>query len=259
MRNLIFVMVASAWLAALPVSAEVITRDVTLSGYPVQVDIHSPDTTPRGTVVLIHGFMRFKESMGGHAANLSQEGYLAVVPNLPYLSGKGEKARALVELIDLIRDGSLAAPAERIVLVGFSAGGLTALLAAASPGVVGYIGLDPIDMADEGLEAAKKLSIPSVLLYGPPSTCNADRVARSWSMALPGVLEDRLIEGAGHCDFESPTDGMCTFFCGAVAPVRQQLIAEALVSEVKRLLPVPATEKSMPIRDEKPSSGYSDP
>ncbi len=69
------------------------------------------------------------------------------MPDLTFFDSR-ENAKLLVELIDQLQAGKLAPSVDRIVLVGFSAGGLATLLAAASPSVVGYVGLDSFDRPD---------------------------------------------------------------------------------------------------------------
>jgi dienelactone hydrolase len=232
----LFALVAAAILTN-PVEAAVTTIEVELTGHAVQVELHAPDSPSRAAVVLAHGFMRSRQNMTGHATALAREGVLAVVPELPYRTSSRDNGRALVELIALLRAGKIAGPVDRIVLVGFSSGGLSTLLAAASPGVVGYVGLDPFDRpGGEGLAAAKVLRTPAVLIRGPSSFCNAYRISEPWSAALPMLVEERSIAKASHCDFESPTDRWCTLFCGATDPLRQQTVRDAVLAAVRRLL-----------------------
>lgn len=213
------------------------TVEWTLTGRPVQADVYRPEGTPRGVAILAHGFMRNRATMGGHAEALARQGVLAIVPDLPYVTDSRENAAALVELIARLRSGALGLPHERIVLVGFSAGGLSTLLAAASPGVVGYVGLDAFDRpGGVGLAAAKTLATPAILLRGPPAFCNAFGIATPWALVLPQLVDERLIDGTSHCDFEGPTDSWCTLFCGATDPARQRVIREALLAAVDRLL-----------------------
>jgi hypothetical protein len=107
--------------------------------------------------------------------------------------------------------------------------------------VVGYIGLDAFDRpGGVGLQAARQLAVPSKLLRAPPSFCNAYSISAPWAAALPPPTEDRLIDGATHCDFESPTDGACTLFCGATDPARQRIVRQTLVDAVRAWLPAPA-------------------
>ena len=73
-------------------------------------------------------------------------------------------------LVARLREGAWGHRVERVVLVGFSAGGLSALLAAGTPGVAGYIGLDAFDRpSGAGREAARALVVPAILLHGPPA------------------------------------------------------------------------------------------
>jgi dienelactone hydrolase len=228
-----------ACLSAPLAQAEVTTVDTTLTGRQVRINVYRPDTTPRGAFVLAHGFMRSRATMAEHAAALAHEGVLAIAPDLPYLTDSRDNARALVELIAQIRNGAFAPPVDHVVMVGFSAGGLAALLAAASPGVVGYVGLDPFDRpGGEGLAAAKTLAVPVLLLRGAPTFCNAYGISQPWGAVLPKLLEERLIEGASHCDFEAPTDRWCTFFCGATDPARQQAVRATLLKAAQRFLPI---------------------
>lgn len=230
-----------AWLVlsgtGLPGDAAPIVVDFTLTGRPVQADLYRPEGPPRGAVVLAHGFLRHRATMAGHADALAQQGLLALVPDLPYITDSRENGAALVELIARIRAGALGQPVDRIVLVGFSAGGLSTLLAAASPGVVGYVGLDAFDRpGGVGLAAAKVLRTPAILLRGPPSFCNAFGIATPWALVLPNLVDERVIDGTSHCDFESPTDSWCTLACGATDPARQRTIREALLTALNRLL-----------------------
>jgi pimeloyl-ACP methyl ester carboxylesterase len=175
--------------------------------------------------------------MAGHAAALGQAGLWAVVPDLPYLMDSRDNARALRDLMDALREGAAGPPLERFVLVGFSAGGLAALLAADAPGVVGYIGLNPFDRPGRvGLAAARKLQIPAFLLRGPSAACNAYGIADPWLDALPNLVEDRQLEAASHCDFEAPTDRLCRTICGGTDAGRQSAVREFILTQVQRLL-----------------------
>jgi dienelactone hydrolase len=142
---------------------------------------------------------------------------------------------------------ALGGPVDRVVLVGFSAGALSSLLAAGTPGVVGYVGLDAFDRVERsptgggatalGLEHARTLKTEALLLRAPASNCNAQAVSAPWGAALPALLADTVIEGATHCDFESPTDWMCRLACGKTDPARQARVRAALLLAVQRWLP----------------------
>jgi hypothetical protein len=228
---------AGASQAAVPTTAE-----VTLSERPVRVDVYRPAGTPRGAVILSHGFTRSRTTLGGHAAAIAEAGAIALTPDMPYTFDFRRNARGLSELVaQLLAGGRFGAPVQRVVLVGFSAGGLSSLLAAGTPGVVGYVGLDPFDKVEGGgalgRDVAPGLRTEAVLLRAPPSRCNAQSVAAPWGGLLPRLLEDRLIEGASHCDFEAPTDWMCRIACGETDPKRQGVVREVLLGAVERWLP----------------------
>jgi dienelactone hydrolase len=229
---------ALACILAGPCGAAVTAVDVDLAGRTVRVDVHRPDGTARGAVVLAHGFLRSRGTMAGHADALARSGALVIVPDLPSWTDSRENGRALVELVARVRAGAFGAPVERVMLVGFSAGGLAALLAAASPGVVAYVGLDAFDRpGGVGLEAARTLRTPAFLVRGPSSFCNAYDIAAPWSAVLPALVEERAVAGASHCDFEAPTDRWCTLLCGATDPARQKAVRDALRVAVERYLP----------------------
>lgn len=230
-------------LGADPAAAQA-TTELTLAGRAVAVDVYRPAGPLRGAAILSHGFTRSRTTLGGHAAALASQGILALTPDLPATFDFRRNAQGLAELVAMLRaGGDLGPPVPRVVLVGFSAGGLSSLLAAATPGVVGYVGLDPFDRSLPdgqtalGLAYAPTLQTEALLLRAPPSRCNAESVAAPWSKALPGLRADRVIAGASHCDFESPSDWMCAIACGAPDPARQALVRAALLEAMDRWLP----------------------
>jgi len=213
------------------------TVDLTLDGQPTRIDVYRPCAATRSAVILAHGFSRSRSTMAGHANTLAREGLLAVAPDLPYFFDTLSNARALADLVARLRSGNFAPPVDRVVLIGFSAGGLSALLASGSDGVVGYIGLDPFDRASHvGRAFAPSLRVPAALLRGPPSACNAYAAAAPWAQALSGIEVDRVFENASHCDFEAPTDWLCRLVCGAEEHDRQIAIREQLLGVVRRWL-----------------------
>ena len=242
--------VAFALLAmALPVAAQT-TVELSLAGRSVEADVYRPAGAVRGAAILSHGFTRSRTTLGGHATMLAAEGIVAITPDLPATFDFRRNAQGLAELVALVRrGGTFGAPVADVVLVGFSAGALSSLLAAATPGVVGYVGLDPFDKVSAdgrgalGLDFAPSLRTEAVLLRAPPSRCNAQAVAAPWGRALPALRSDRLLEGASHCDFESPTDWMCTLACGATDPGRQAVVRATLLDAMDRWLPRPTAPR----------------
>ena len=212
-----------------------------LDGHRVTLDIYPAAGPLRGAAILSHGFTRSRRTLAGHAQALADAGVLALTPDLPCTFDFRCNARALTALVGILRaGGTFGVPVERVMLVGFSAGGLSSLLAAHTPGVVGYVGLDPFDRTQPdgveplGLAAAARLGTEVLLLRAPPSRCNAEAVAAPWAGALPALWRDELIAGASHCDFESPTDWMCRLACGHTDPARQQQVRQGLLEAAAR-------------------------
>lgn len=215
-----------------------------LDGHRVTLDVYPAAGPLRGAAILSHGFTRSRRTLAGHAQALADTGVLALTPDLPCTFDFRCNARALAALVGSLRaGGTFGPPVERVMLVGFSAGGLSSLLAADTPGVVGFVGLDPFDraMAGEaerlGLAAARSLRTEVLLLRAPPSRCNAEAVAAPWAAALPALWRDELIADASHCDFESPTDWMCRLPCGSTDPGRQDQVRQGLLDAAARWLP----------------------
>ncbi len=213
------------------------TMDVPVTATTVSLDVHlaSPGAIPRGGVVLMHGLLRSRETMAGHADALASRGFVAVTLDAPAPLDAATNAAAVREIVAMLRAGRFSAPVERVMLVGFSMGGLWSILAADAPGVAGWIGLDPVDLPDRrGLEAARALRIPATLIRATAMPCNAYASAAPWAKAFAQPAGDTVVAEATHCDFESPTDGWCRFFCGESDERRQRIAAEALMGAVEK-------------------------
>jgi hypothetical protein len=236
-------MLALAAVAAPAAPSPVQTQVHALDGHRVTLDVYPVAGPLRGAAILSHGFTRSRRTLAGHAQALADAGVLALTPDLPCIFDFRCNARALAALVESLRaGGTFGAPVERVMLVGFSAGGLSSLLAADTPGVVGFVGLDPFDrtLSGEserlGLAAAGRLRTEALLLRAPPSRCNADAVAAPWGTVLPKLWRDELIADASHCDFESPTDWVCRMACGDADPARQQQVRQGLLDAAARWL-----------------------
>jgi dienelactone hydrolase len=227
-----------------PVSTPVQTQLRGLDGHRVTLDVYAAAGPVRGAAILSHGFTRSRQTLAGHAQALAEAGVLALTPDLPCTFDFRCNARALAALVGALRaGGAFGAPVDKVMLVGFSAGGLSSLLAADTPGVVGFVGLDPFDreMRGEserlGLAAARQLRTEVLLLRAPPSRCNAEAVAAPWGATLPRLWRDEVIAGASHCDFEAPTDWMCRLACGDEDPARQDRVRQGLLDAAARWMP----------------------
>jgi hypothetical protein len=205
-----------------------------------------------GVAILAHGFLRSRVTMRGHAQALSRAGIIAMAPDLPFLVDSRDNARALRQLVAMVQAGRIGGrvvpAALPVVLVGFSAGALAALLASDAPGVAGYIGLDPFDRPGRiGREFARSLQTPVLLVRGGPSACNGYSIGGPWAEVAPRLDGDLLLPLATHCDFESPTDWLCRLVCGAATQTTAQSIQDALTAGVLRFVaPPPDPENGLP-------------
>lgn len=220
------------------------TLALNLESKTIAVDVYKPIGPHTGAAILTHGGFRHRKTMAEHAMALAERGVLSLAPNMPCLFDHLCNARAIAELVHLLRNtDTFGKSTHRVMLVGFSAGGLSSLLAADTPGVVGFVGLDAYDhlLSNQserlGVVAARRLATETLLLRAPPSSCNAQSVAASWRSELKVLWRDELVEGASHCDFEAPTDWMCRLACGDTNASRQSIIRQGLLDAATRWLP----------------------
>ncbi len=178
--------------------------------------------TPQGVtapevVVLGHGFARGPGVMVGWADHFASWGVEVLLPTLCHynvLFGVDHEMNGqnMVELADLHG-------ATQTTYAGHSAGGLAAIIASSlDADSRGVLGLDTTDTQDApgvpdfiGQPYAPSVS-PGYLLLGEPSTCNANNNGLTLFQMM-GTSAMLKVTSADHCDFESPTDFMCTFNC----------------------------------------------
>lgn len=179
-------------------------------------------------VILAHGFLRSQQRMRGLAAAMTADGLR--VATLDFCNQRpwaGRHVQNGQDMVALARHLG----ARRVVYAGFSAGGLAALLAGRSdPRAVGVLTLDLVETQGLGVRAARGLDKPLLGLTGEPTNCNALDNGRTVFQASVDARVQR-IPGAGHCDFEAPTDGLCELVCadpdGTEGAQRAQIIARA--------------------------------
>jgi dienelactone hydrolase len=219
------------------------TQVVKINGQTVEMDVYKPIGPQKGAAILTHGFTRSRTTMGEHAQALAARGVLAITPDMPCTFDFRCNASAITEMVSLLRNtATFGSSNQRVMLVGFSAGGLSSLLAADTPGVVGYVGLDPFDrvLANEteraGITASRKLTTEALILRAPASRCNANAVAAPWGAELKALWRDDLIAGASHCDFEAPSDWKCRLACGDTDPARQLQVRNGILDAAARWL-----------------------
>jgi dienelactone hydrolase len=219
------------------------TQILNINGQTVGVDVYKPVGPQKGAAILTHGFTRSRTTMGEHAQALAARGVLAITPDMPCTFDFRCNASAITEMVSLLRNTTtFGSSTQRVMLVGFSAGGLSSLLAADTLGVVGFVGLDSFDrvLPNEteraGITASRSLTIEALLLRAPASSCNAKAVAAPWGSEMKVLWRDELIAGASHCDFEAPSDWKCRLACGDTDPARQLQVRQGILDAAARWL-----------------------
>lgn len=167
-------------------------------------------------VVMAHGFLRSPANMADWGSLLASWGFEVVTPALCHSSildtDHVQNGADMVSLNASLGGGD-------VIYMGQSAGGLSAFLAGADDAqALGVVGLDATDdLFAAGAAAASSLSVPVFGIVGEPSTCNSSGnfVAAFQAAADSSII--RVVESE-HCDFESPTDVLCTGFCAVANP-----------------------------------------
>ncbi|WP_245537281.1 alpha/beta hydrolase [Thiocystis violascens] len=191
---------------------------------------------PGDLAVVGHGFLRAKERMTGLATALAKSG--VTTATLDFCNDRlwdGGHARNALDMMTVAD----ALGARRVVYTGFSAGALSALIAARNDRrAVGVVALDLVDARALGVRMASGLKPPLIGLVGDASRCNASQNGLAVYAASPNAVVQRMI-GADHCDFESPTDWVCRLTCarGEASPGSpRQDILRAATAAVQSLL-----------------------
>jgi len=206
-----------------PLSVE--TLRVQLASGSAAVDVYWPDQSDQAPLVIVtHGFMRSRRNMSGWGNHLASKGFVVAVPDLPTRSNHVKNGRFVNELqaylADQVRWQQRIDPA-RVGYMGFSAGGLSSLLAAASSTTVAiWVGLDPVDRDGLGARAAPNVKARTTVLTAEPSACNAQGNASGLIAALPQA-EHHRVSGAVHVDAEWPTTSPAQAVCGASTEARR--------------------------------------
>jgi dienelactone hydrolase len=191
-------------------------HNLELAGRSVSVTLYHPAKDENAPLVIVaHGFTRSKRYMAGWGGHLAGEGFLVAVPTQPGFADHELNGRVLAALADKYRGK------RRVALMGFSMGGLTALLATTLTPVDAWVGLDPVDMNGKGRIAATTLEAPAAFLLAEPEAWNMKGNARAIAEAVRGEKLVFGVPGGTHLDAEWPTDLLGQLACGFVDEKRQ--------------------------------------
>lgn len=237
---------------SLPVPESVVkhTEKLALQGRKVPVDFYLPQNVGKAPVVIVaHGFTRNRRVMAGWGNLLAQNGMIAVVPDLPFITHHTRNARAISDLITLVQTpGHLtqATPNNDVAIMGHSAGGYATVLAAAHEKRLRcWIGLDPVDFGGHALEAMASVRSPGLMLLAEPGAWNRQANAVPWLNHTAAPLMALRIHHSTHCDAENPSSLLANVLCGrtdarrraiyekyALAMLKQHLFSDAASAEV---------------------------
>ena len=182
------------------------------TGCKINYTIFKPLNSKKNVLIVIgHGFMRSKQRMAHLAEHLASWGLPAVALdfcNSKLWAGNHELNGADMAAVSNQLDHS------QIIYVGFSAGGLAAMLAAnLDENALAYYGLDMVDHKGEGQNIASRMTIPLYGLIATESACNAYNNGIEVYEKSADSTVMRVVD-ASHCHFEFPVDNKCSFFCG---------------------------------------------
>jgi pimeloyl-ACP methyl ester carboxylesterase len=204
------------------------TQQLDLPSGPVRFDLYQPATSaPAPLVILAHGLWRDRTRMAGWGQVLARQGFVAVAMDMPTLADYQHNGRSIDELIDALCSGAIVSckvDAQRIGLVGHSAGGLATFLAAAeNPKVKIWVGLDPVDRHGIGAAVGSRVGARAVVVRAPPSNWNQHGNATTLLKSLRQGGSDTIVEDAIHIDPEWPSDWTMEFLMGQTSEQRRDV------------------------------------
>ena len=189
------------------------------SGQSIEYTFYKPAEINHTTqVTLVHAFSRNMNSYHELAEHYSSWGLGVITMNLLHSSiFDNDPLQDAIDLRELSINFSDGRP---VIYVGHSAGAMRAIVAAAEDtNAIAILGLDLTDGAYEdsggeflGLMYANMLSIPIWGMLGESSSCNA--YGNGLNVYLEAENGNAIsISEADHCDFEFPTNFVCTLLC----------------------------------------------
>ena len=189
------------------------------SGQSIEYTFYKPAEINHTTqVTLVHAFSRNMNSYHELAEHYASWGLGVITMNLLHSSiFDNDPLQDAIDLGELSNNFSDGRPT---IYVGHSAGAMRAIVAASEDtNAIAILGLDLTDGAYEdsggeflGLMYANMLSIPIWGMLGESSSCNA--YGNGLNVYLEAENGNAIsISEADHCDFEFPTNFVCTLLC----------------------------------------------
>jgi len=216
--------------------------------YPGSGGVVTPDG-PYPGLVLGHGFARSRAQHANNGIFLASHGYVVVTVDFPTPLNPDFDAWAaqISAALDWMEDengnptsrffGQI--DIDRFGVLGHSAGGMATWVAAGQDNrIKASMPLDPVPGGGADLPAlGAGLTLPAGWVGAPPSSCNA---SSSYRLLYPYVASAQhaqyVVSDATHCDFEDPTNFLCTLVCGSDSDARRQVWRRYAVSWLKYYL-----------------------
>ena len=204
-------------------------------------DVYFPGSTAAGVdpaagpcpvIVLGHGFAQSRNQHVNQGLQLATRGYIVLIPSFNGSSDHARNGQDLSKCVDwiLARHGDAASilfgqvRTQAVGATGHSAGGLSAILAAANdPRFRALSLMDPVDNGGQGVDALAAVNVPVAITWSEPSSCNASGSAEVLYAAARGVRRGMRIVGANHTDPQDPAGILSVFTCGGANSTRQKL------------------------------------
>ena len=189
------------------------------NGEPLEYSMFLPVGSDNLTyIILSHGFSRNKSVMAGLANHFASWGLNVITVDLLHASIFDNDP--LQDANDLNLIAHQICGDVPIIYAGQSAGGMRSIVAAyQDTNAIAVLGLDLVDASNPSwsdgylaLTTAANISIPVWGLHGEASSCNAnDNGLSVFTQAASGNAI--RVTNADHCDFELPTNILCTLLC----------------------------------------------
>lgn len=183
-------------------------------------------------IVLGHGFAQSKARHVNQGRHLATRGYIVLIPSFNGFSDHARNGTDMRRCIDWIL-AEHANPTSRffgrvrtdaIGVTGHSAGGLSAILAAAADPRIRAVSLmDPVDNGGAGESALASVTVPIAMTWSERSSCNAFGSAERLYAAARGIRRGVRIVGANHTDPQDPAGVLGSVTCGGAYAPRQAL------------------------------------
>jgi len=191
-----------------------------------------PAAVPCPVIVLGHGFAQSRNQHVNQGLQLATRGYIVLIPSFNGGSDHARNGQDLSKCMDwiLARNEDPASiflgqvRTQAVGASGHSAGGLSAILAAANDPRIRVLSLmDPVDNGGQGVAALAAVNVPVAITWSEPSSCNASGSAEVLYAAAWGVRRGLKIVGANHTDPQDPAGFLSILACGGATSARQAL------------------------------------